>query len=151
MLQQNAPQEVIIDGEGAILGRLSTYVAKLLLSGKKVVIVNADKIAVSGEPTMVISAYRRTVLGVKVHFSEKWRPKRSRSPVNIVRKAVRGMLPKNSKGREALSRLRVFIGVPRDFKGSNLVKLPSNMTVEKLTRSKYITLAEVSRQLGWSR
>ncbi|WP_148217163.1 50S ribosomal protein L13 [Acidilobus saccharovorans] len=151
MSQQAAREELIIDGSGAILGRLATYVAKQLLSGKRVTIVNADKVAVSGDPVRLVYFYRRTILGVKVHLSEKWRPKRARSPQMLVRKAVRGMLPKNDKGKEAYSRLRVYVGVPKELAGKNTTKLPSNMTVEKLTKSKYATLADIARQLGWSR
>ena len=150
MQTQANVEELVIDGSGAILGRLASYVAKQLLSGKSVIIVNADKVAVSGNPTRLVQFYRSTVLSVKSHLSEKWRPKRARNPQLLVRKAVKGMLPKNDKGRETLSRLKVFVGVPKWLSNKAPQKLPDIMTVEKLTKSKYATLAEIARQLGWS-
>ena len=139
---------LVIDGEGAILGRLASFVAKRLLEGKRVVVVNADKVAVSGDPTRLIQFYKDTVLGVRSHFSVKWRPKRPRSPQQLVRRAVRGMLPKNQRGLKAFSGLRVYVGVPKEFSGK-AVRLPEDMTVQKLTKAKYATLAEIARQLGW--
>ncbi len=139
---------LVIDGEGAILGRLASLAAKRLLEGHRVIIVNADKVAVSGEPTRLMQFYRDTVLGVRNHFSAKWRPKRPRSPQQLVRRAVRGMLPRAPKGLRALSGLRVYVGVPKGFSGK-AVKLPEEMTVQKLTKAKYATLAEIARQLGW--
>ncbi len=148
--QQAAEGLLVIDGEGAILGRLASYVAKRLLEGRRVVVVNADKVAVSGDPTRLVQFYRDTVLGVRSHFSQKWRPKRPRSPQQLLRRTVRGMLPKTPKGERALSGLRVYVGVPKEFSGK-AVRIPEDMTVQKLTKAKYATLAEIARQLGWKR
>ncbi|MFP3081281.1 MAG: uL13 family ribosomal protein, partial [Acidilobus sp.] len=57
-------KEVVIDGEGAILGRMASLIAKLLLEGHRVVVVNAEKVAVSGDPRRLVKFYRDTVLGV---------------------------------------------------------------------------------------
>jgi len=141
-------KEVVIDGEGAILGRMASLIAKLLLEGHRVVVVNAEKVAVSGDPSRLIKFYRDTVLGVRSHYSHKWRPKRPRSPQRLVIKAVHGMLPKNKKGEGALSRLRVFVGMPKEYAGK-ASKLPEEFTVAKLTKAKYATLGEIARQLGW--
>ena len=141
--------ELVINGEGAILGRLASYVAKRLLEGKKVVIVNAEKIAVSGDPVRVKQYYKQLILSVRSHYSDKWRPKRARSPQRLVRKAIKGMLPKNNRGAEALRRLRVFVGVPKEYQGRQLLTLPEDMTVKKLTRTKYVTLGEIAKELGW--
>lgn len=142
-------QTIVIDGTGAILGRLSSFVAKQLMQGKEVVIVNADKIVVSGNPVRLKQYYKQLILGVKSHLSEKWRPKRARSPQRLVEKAVKGMLPKNAKGKEALRRLRVYVGVPASFSKAQLERLPSSMTYEKLNKTKYLTLAEIAKELGW--
>mgnify|MGYP001772699952 FL=1 len=150
MSQQAAREaELVINGEGAILGRLASYAAKLLLEGKRVAIVNAEKVAVSGDPVRVKQYYKQLILSVRSHYSEKWRPKRARSPQRLVRKAIKGMLPKNQRGVEALRRLRVFVGVPKEYQGKQLLTLPENMTVKKLTRTKYVTLGDIARELGW--
>lgn len=150
MSQQAAKEaELVINGEGAILGRLASYVARLLSDGKRVVVVNAEKVAVSGDPASVKQHYKRLILSVRSHYSEKWRPKRARAPQRLVRKAVKGMLPKGPRGPDALRRLRVFAGVPKEYQGRRQTPLPDNMTVKKLTRTKYVTLGEIARELGW--
>ncbi|MEM1873041.1 MAG: uL13 family ribosomal protein, partial [Acidilobaceae archaeon] len=71
--------EIYVDGSGMILGRLASIIAKRLLEGYRVYVVNVDKIVVSGRRAMVVDSYKRTVLGVRSHYSHKWRPKRPRS------------------------------------------------------------------------
>lgn len=141
-------EEVVIDGAGHIMGRLASRVAKMLLEGKRVVVVNAEKIILSGDPVMVVQSYKRTVLGVKSHYSHKWRPKRPRSPQRLFKKSVWGMLPKhNKRGREALKRLRVYVGVPEEYRGREMIRLPE-AEASRLSRS-YVELGVVARELGW--
>jgi len=126
---------VVIDGSGLILGRLASRVAKMLLEGKRVVVVNVEKVVVSGDPVMVVQAYKRTVLGVKSHYSHKWRPKRPRSPVRLFKAAVKGMLPKhNKRGREALKRLRVYIGVPEEYAKVEKATIPEASAERRYSR-----------------
>lgn len=139
---------VVVDGEGQVLGRLASRVAKMLLEGKRVVVVNVEKVAVSGDPTMVVQAYKRTILGVRSHFSHKWRPKRPRSPVRLFKVAVRGMLPKDGRrGREALSRLKAYVGVPSEYANVEKTRFPE-ADVSRLSRG-YVTLEVIARELGW--
>ena len=141
-------EEVVIDGSNAILGRLASHVAKLLLEGKKVVVLNSEKIAVSGDPTKLIQFYKDTVLNVKTHFSHKWRPKRARSPNRLFKKTVSGMLPKNNrKGEDALKRLIVYVGVPKEYKNKEAIKIPE-VSIEKLG-GKYTTLQVIAENMGW--
>ncbi|PVU71546.1 hypothetical protein DDW07_03250 [Acidilobus sp. SCGC AC-742_E15] len=58
------------------------------------------------------------------------------------------MLPKDKRGEGALSRLRVFVGTPKEYAGK-ASKLPEGFTAAKLTKAKYATLGEIARQLGW--
>ncbi len=139
---------VVVDGAGQILGRLASKVAKMLLEGKRVVVVNVEKVAVSGDPVIVVQAYKRTVLGVKSHYSHKWRPKRPRSPVRLFKAAVKGMLPKNNKrGKEALKRLRAYIGVPEEYANVEKTRFPE-ADASRLSRG-YVTLERIARELGW--
>ncbi len=139
---------LVVDGSGHVMGRLASIVAKLLLSGWRVHVVNAEKIVVSGNPKMVVDSYKRTVLNVRSHFSHKWRPKRPRTPQRLFKAAVKGMLPKdNRRGREALSRLRVYVGVPDEFSGSELVRFPE-ASADRLGKS-YVELGRVAKELGW--
>ena len=139
---------IVVDGDGMILGRLASRVAKLLLEGKRVVVVNVEKVVVSGDPVMVIQSYKRTVLGVRSHYSHKWRPKRPRSPIRLFKYTVRGMLPKhNKRGREALRRLKAFIGVPEEYKDAEKIRFPE-ADASRLSRG-YVTLERIARELGW--
>jgi len=139
--------EVVVDGTNMVLGRLASRVAKLLLEGKRVYVVNVEKIVVSGRRNMVVQAYKRTVLGVKSHYSHRWRPKRPRSPIRLFKAAVWGMLPKNNRGVKALKRLKAYIGVPEEFKEREVVRFPE-ADASRLSRPG-VTLAIIARELGW--
>ncbi len=140
-------REVYIDAENQVLGRLASHVAKLLKHGYRVYIVNAEKAVISGEPLMVIRRYRGW-LERRVHVNPyKWGPRRPRNPVAIVKRAVKGMLPKNWSGRLALTRLRVYVGVPPELEGKKFQKFP-DADASKLGH-KYIRVGEVARALGW--
>jgi large subunit ribosomal protein L13 len=139
---------IVVDGRGQILGRLASIIAKRLLEGKRVVVLNAQDIVVSGDPVMVIQSYKRTVLGVRSHYSHRLRPKRPRSPIRLFKAAVKGMLPKkNRRGREALRRLRVYVGVPREYQNVEAIRF-AEADASRLGRS-YVTLGRIARELGW--
>ncbi|MCS7107075.1 MAG: 50S ribosomal protein L13 [Acidilobaceae archaeon] len=140
-------EEVYVNGENMILGRLASKVAKLLLSGKRVYVVNAEKVVVSGDRSALIYYYKRTILGVRSHLSHKWRPKRPRSPIRLFKAAVWGMLPKNNKGIRALKALRVYVGVPEELKGKELVAF-EEASSQRLAR-KPVPLAVIAKELGW--
>ncbi len=148
MAGEQVKREIVVDASGQVLGRLASIVAKLLLLGWKVHVVNVEKAVLSGDPVMVVQSYKRTVLGVRSHYSHKWRPKRPRSPQRLFKAAVKGMLPKhNARGREALKRLRVYVGVPRELKGAEAIRFPE-ADASRLSRGG-VELARVARELGW--
>lgn len=111
----------VIDATDVVLGRLASQAA-ILLRGKHkptfaphvdtgdfVVIVNADKVALTGNKREQKKAYRHsgypgglTAVGY-VELLEK-------NPERAVEKAIRGMLPKNTLGRAQLSKLKVYRG-----------------------------------------
>jgi large subunit ribosomal protein L13 len=142
------PPVLYVDASGQILGRLASIVAKKLLEGYNVYVFNVEKAVLSGERLRVIEGYK-LLLKVKTHLNpEKSGIRRPRSPVNIFKRAVRGMLPMDKpRGRMAYKRLRVFIGVPPEFAGVQLIQFPE-AAVTRL-KGKYITVAEVAKALGW--
>jgi large subunit ribosomal protein L13 len=112
---------VIIDATDVVLGRLASHTAALLRgkhkptfaphidTGDFVIIVNADKVALTGQKAEQKKAYRHSGYpgGLKaVTYSELL----EKNPVRAVEKAVRGMLPKNSLGRAQLRKLKVYAG-----------------------------------------
>ncbi|MCC6040775.1 MAG: 50S ribosomal protein L13 [Desulfurococcaceae archaeon] len=139
---------IYIDASGHILGRLASIVAKKLLEGYNVYVVNVEKAVLSGDKQRVIQGYK-LLFRVRTHVNpEKPGIRRPRSPVSIFRRAVRGMLPMDKpRGRLAYKRLRVFIGIPPELSNVEFTKYPSAMYTR--LRGRYITVEELSRELGW--
>ncbi|MDJ1114462.1 50S ribosomal protein L13 [Microbacterium dauci] len=112
---------VVIDATDVVLGRLASHAATLLRgkhkptfanhvdTGDFVIVINADKVALTGQKLEQKKAYRHSGYpgGLKaVTYSELL----EKNPVRAVEKAIRGMLPKNSLGRQQLSKLKVYTG-----------------------------------------
>jgi len=143
------PERVLyVDASNQILGRLASIVAKKLLKGYRVYIFNAEKAVISGDPKTIKREYL-SLLELKVHVNPyKWGTHRPRSPIAIVKQAVENMLPKDKwRGKLSLTRLKVYIGVPEEFKSKNLVRFP-DADASKL-RTKYILVEELARTMGW--
>ncbi|ASJ02256.1 50S ribosomal protein L13 [Thermococcus profundus] len=137
----------IINAEGLILGRLASKVAKMLLEGEEVVIVNAEKAIITGNREDIFAKYKqRTELRTRTNPRRgPFYPKRSDE---IVRRTVRGMLPwKTDRGRKAFRRLKVYAGVPKEFEGKELETI-SEAHMSRLATPKYVTVGEVAKFLG---
>jgi large subunit ribosomal protein L13 len=135
----------LINAEGLILGRMATYIAKRLLNGEKIVIVNAEKAVLSGKKEGKL-ADAKEFLSVGAPMRG---PFHYRRPDRIVRKTVRGMLPyKRPKGKQAFKRLRVYMGRPDDLKDERFETL-SNAQAKKLKCS-YLTVGEFAKEIGWN-
>ena len=135
----------IINAEGLILGRLASKVAKNLLNGNKVIIVNAEKAIISGK--------RKSKIAEAKKFLEVGSPKRGpfhyRRPDRILRKTVRGMLPyRQPKGKSAYKKLRVFLGIPKEFEEKQMITL-KEASASKL-KGPSLTLGELAKEIGWN-
>jgi large subunit ribosomal protein L13 len=136
----------IIDGEGLILGRMASVVAKRLLNGESIFIVNAEKIVVSGKRLMIINK-EKEFLNVGGHERG---PVHYRQPHRIVRRTIRGMLPhRKAHGRDAFKRLKVYIGIPEEFDGADLEKMDEYHST-KLNR-RFVTIGEIAENIGWKK
>ncbi len=131
----------VIDAKGATLGRLCTAVAKSLLNGDEIAIINSEKALISGKKQQIKNDYKeRRDLG-----TYRKGPFFHRSPDRIVRRTVRGMIPyQTPHGREAYKRLRCYIGVPDEFQGKEVEVI----THAERQHVEYITIEELSRYLG---
>ncbi|MFF2053080.1 50S ribosomal protein L13 [Leifsonia sp. NPDC058194] len=112
---------VVIDATDVVLGRLASHTAALLRgkhkatfvphldSGDFVIIINAEKVALTGQKAVQKKAYRHSGYpgGLKATTYAELLEK---NPIRAVEKAVRGMLPKNSIGRAQLRKLKVYTG-----------------------------------------
>ena len=141
----SSERSIIIDATGLVLGRLASIVAKSLLKNERVIIVNAERVIVSGKKS---SRVREAKLFLEIGHPRKG-PFHLRKPDNILRRTIRGMLPwRKHKGQEAYKRLQVYISVPEIFKNKELKTIPE-ANAEKL-KCPYITLGELAERIGWS-
>ncbi len=139
---------IVIDATNHIAGRLASNVAKLLLKGNRVSIINCDKIMISGTRSNIIKEYRE-FLEISSILHPKHGPFHPRRPDTIMKKMIRGMLPrKKPSGLAAHKRLRTYIGSPKELK--SLEKI--NLEKAKITKdpSKYTTMADLGRTIGWT-
>jgi large subunit ribosomal protein L13 len=112
---------LIIDATDVVLGRLASHAAALLRgkhkptfaphmdTGDFVIIINADKVALTGSKLEQKKAYRHSGYPgglTATSYSEML----EKQPTRTVEKAIRGMLPKNSIGRAQLTKLKVYTG-----------------------------------------
>ena len=134
----------VIDASGLILGRMASVVAKRLLSGEPIIIVNAEKAALSGKRLSRVKD-ARAFLDIGHPGKGPFHPRR---PDQIVRRTVRGMLPhRQPKGATALKRLRVFLGVPAEVKDATFQTIPE-AHVSRL-KCPYVSVGEVAKEIGY--
>ena len=111
----------VVDASGRTLGRLATRVADALRGKRKpeytphvdtgdfVIVVNAEKIAVTGDKLTQKRYYRHSGYPGGLR-SRTLRDMLERRPEEVVRKAVRGMIPRSRLGRKQLTKLKVYAG-----------------------------------------
>jgi large subunit ribosomal protein L13 len=138
-------QVTLVNAEGLILGRMASKVAKRLLNGEEVIILNAEKAIISGKKKSKVAEAKQ--------FLEVGAPERGpfhqRRPDRIVKRTVRGMVPfSQPKGKIALKRLKVYMGVPEDFKNQQTITF-TEAQVMKL-KGPHFTLAELAKEVGWN-
>ncbi len=136
----------IVNGEGLILGRMCSSIAKRVLKGESIIVVNAEKVVVSGK--------RQSKVAEAKEFLEVGAPERgpfhSRRPDRIVRKTVRGMIPwQQPKGKAAYKRLKVYLGVPSELKDATM-ETDKYAQASKLS-GPHFTLGELAVEIGWNK
>ena len=104
----------VINAEDCVAGRLASFVAKRLLNGEEIVIVNAERAIINGNPKAIEKLFREKIERGDPYHGPFY-PKRSDT---ILRRMVRGMLPyKKPTGRNAYKRLKVYRSVPDEVSG----------------------------------
>ncbi|MCK4547041.1 MAG: 50S ribosomal protein L13 [Candidatus Eisenbacteria sp.] len=126
----------VVDAEGAVLGRLATQIANVLRGknkpmfaphmdvGDHVIVVNADKIVLTGrkleqKELLRYSGYHGGLR--RIPYDKLLRE----HPDRVIRKAVRGMLPKNRLGRQVIRKLKVYAGPdhPHSAQGPQVLEI----------------------------
>ena len=129
-------QWYVVDAEDLVLGRLATRIATVLRgkhkpsftphsdTGDHVIVVNAEKVQLTGRKREQKTYYRHSgyMGGIKSINADKLLA--SAHSDRVVRNAVRGMLPKNSLGRQMLSKLRVYAGPDHPHASQKPEELP---------------------------
>jgi len=128
----------IIDGKKAVLGRLASYVAKEVLKGEEIIVLNCEQVIITGN---------------KKNIKEKFDAKRNRSGSGqkgpqhsilshmIVKRTIRGMLPnhRTGRGREAFKKVKCYVGIPKEFEESKKILAGKEKT------SKFILIKDISK------
>ncbi|MDD1705446.1 MAG: 50S ribosomal protein L13 [Methanoregulaceae archaeon] len=134
----------VIDGDGLLLGRMASMVARRAMSGEEIAIVNAERAVISGSRARVLANYGRK----RSRGSREGGPFFPRRPDHIVKRTIRGMLPyKRTVGSDAFKRVRVYVGVPVEFAGSEREVL-EEAHMNRLNTPKFVTVGAVSTFLG---
>jgi large subunit ribosomal protein L13 len=134
-----------VTAENAVIGRLASIIAKRLLNGERIIIVNADKGIVSGNADFITAKYLK-----------RWRIKTKSNPLKgpfyprksdqILRRTVRGMLPfHKSKGKEAYNRLLVFKDIPESLKEKEIMIISESQKLNP--KSSYISLRKLNTKI----
>jgi len=145
---ESKTKSILVDGSDLIAGRLCSNVAKLLLQGNRVSIVNCDKIMMSGKRNSIVEEYK-TFLKIASIINPKHGPFHPRRPDTIISRMVRGMLPrKKPSGQAALKRLRAYVGIPNELR--SLEKIQFDNAKIRRTNAYYTSMAELGRTIGWT-
>jgi len=147
----------LYDASNKILGRFCSQIAKKLLLGEYIIIVNAKDAIISGTKGDIHERHL-----AKLNISTATNPRRGpfheRRPDTFMRRVIKQMLPrKKLRGKEALKRVHVYItGIPERFKNryQNLVPTNEIFDADKQRLSfynKYITLDNLCQRIGWKK
>ena len=133
----NEDRWCVVDARGTVLGRLATTIASRLQgkhnplytphvdTGDWIVVINADKVLLTGRKMDQKNYYRHSgyIGGLKTTTARELMDKR---PEDLVRFAVKGMLPKNKLGRRQFKKLKVYAGDQHPHEAQNPEALEIN-------------------------
>ncbi len=114
----------IVEGKGAILGRLASYVAKESLKGEKIAVINCERVIITGNQKSIEKDFKKR--RSRVGSSQKG-PKHHATSEKIVKRTIRGMLPNHREGRGkiAFGNIKCYSKVPKEFEGSKPIVILS--------------------------
>lgn len=133
----------VIDANNLILGRMASNVAKRLLNGEEIKIINAEKAIISGRKDTTFQRYKNYI----DRGSREFGPHFPRRPDQIVLRTIRGMIPhKKATGRDAFKKLKVYIGAPQEL-GKEATTI-EDASITRLSTINYMALGDLSKKLG---
>jgi large subunit ribosomal protein L13 len=130
---------LVFDVSNVVLGRLASAVAKQALLGKDVVVINCEKVVITGNKPMVLSQYK--IMRSKGGHAQKG-PYFPTTPAMIVKRTIRGMLSyKEGRGAVAFKKIKCYEGIPKEFTETKAQHL------DKAEHLKTMTIKELSGEL----
>jgi large subunit ribosomal protein L13 len=132
---------LVIDATDVVLGRLASHAAALLRGkhkptfaphmdmGDHVIIINADKVALTGSKLTQKMAYRHSGYPGGL-TATSYADLLEKNPVRAVEKAIRGMLPKNTLGRDQIAKLKVYAGAEHPHQA----QMPKPYTLDQIAQ-----------------
>jgi len=146
----------LIDATDKILGRLCSQIAKKILLGQYIVVINAKDAIISGNKRNIHEKYL-----AKLKISTATNPRRGpfheRRPDTFMRRVIKQMLPrKKIRGKEALKRVHIYISdIPERFKIRYQKLIPTEISNAEKNRlfyyNRYITLENLCVRIGWNK
>lgn len=134
---------MIIDAKDAILGRLSSFVAKQVLLGNNVDVINCEEAVVSGKKANVFANYIRRI----DRKAPGKGPYLFRRPDMFVKRAIRGMLPfRIARGKSAFKKIKCHVGMPENLKSGKIIRLDA--TSEKIILTDYFKVKDICKAIG---
>lgn len=136
----------VVNAEDKIIGRLASLVASEVRNGEEVRVVNSEEAVISGDEEKVFADYKQKYDRGR-RDTGPYFPKRSDK---ILKRTVRGMLPKEKKsGREQHSRVKTYLGVPKEFEDQ--VEEVDVKEGTDLKNRNYVKLGDVAQHIGGDR
>jgi large subunit ribosomal protein L13 len=135
--------KLVFEGRDAIVGRLGAVVAKELLKGNEVAVINSEKAIISGDKHVILEK----ILRLRQKGGSSLRgPIVSKLPERLLKRMMRGMLPwDRSRGRQAYKRLKCYKGNGEGDLDKELLKSVKNLNHSKPI--KYSTIEQISKLL----
>jgi large subunit ribosomal protein L13 len=136
--------DVVVDARDCILGRVASKVAERALDGETIAVVNAERAVVTGNEESTMENFRE-----RQRVGSDQGPAYPRRPDGIFKRAIRGMVPhKKQRGREAFSRVRVYVGNPYADNNEFETTVLEGTSLDRLSNINFTTLGAVSEDLG---
>jgi len=131
--------QIIIDAENAVLGRVAALAAKSALQGKKVSVVNCANAIISGTQEAILANYIKRFRRGK---RRQKGPYYTRIPFRLMKRTIRGMLPfKQQRGVLAVKKIKCYDDVPAEFQSVKKIQMPSDI-------NKFLTLKRLFELIG---
>ena len=136
---------VIVDGKNLIFGRAASRIAKKVLQGEEVHLVNAELMVISGDPVATADKLRIRKRA-KHKGTPEYSPKWPKVPHMLVKRMIRGMLPwRSARGRAAYKKLMVYTGNPKKLVPGERIE-----STELKKGAKFMTILDLCRRIGYS-